>query len=184
MSTLLLALFSAATASSSLTLAEGEPLALDEELARVRIPWSDDSGKGFGLAYDNGSWGNQWMQGLRLKIAFHDHFGANLRGIALFGSAPSFGDRIDLGGRLEFYGCSPVFLNFVRLYGGGGLSVLSPVHGVADAKVAIGGGGYFGFEVFQLPWMSWILEVGGNSGSQDSFGAGATITAGIQFYPF
>ena len=32
--------------------------------------------------------------------------------------------------------------------------------------------------------LSWVIEVGGSSGSRDGFGAGATIMAGLHVYPF
>ncbi|MCC7380951.1 MAG: hypothetical protein IT384_03930 [Deltaproteobacteria bacterium] len=187
MSILLLALLTAVTATSTPPLDTGT-LAFDampgDEIARVRVPWTEPSGTGVGVAYDNGSWGGEWMQGVRLNVPFGEHWGADARGLMLLGSDPSFGDRVDFGGRLELYGRSPVFLNLVRLYGGGGISVMAPVHGVSDPKATVGGGGYFGFEFFLNHRLSWILEVGGNSGSQDAFGSGATITAGLKLYPF
>ena len=45
-------------------------------------------------------------------------------------------------------------------------------------------GGQFGFEFFMLKQLSWIIEVGGQSGSRDGFGAGATVMAGLHLYPF
>lgn len=150
----------------------------------LRVPWIEPSGQSIAISYDNGSWGGNWTQSLRLFVPFGDHFGALARGLVMFGSGQAFADRIDLGGRIELIGRSPVLLNLVRLYGGGGISFMSPVHGVTNRELTVGGGGQFGFEFFLTPHIGWTLEVGGNSGSQDGFGSGATILAGISIYPF
>ncbi len=150
-------------------------------VSRLRIPWTEPSGTGVALGYENGSWGGEWAQGIRLRIPIGSAFSIDLRGLVLGGLNI---DRWDLGGRLDLSGGSPVFLNFVRIYGGGGVQVFRPVAGVDQRKVSVGGGGHFGMELFLTPFMSWIFEVGGSSGSQDGFGAGATIMAGVQFYPF
>jgi hypothetical protein len=155
------------------------------DLTMLRVPWTERSGRGVAFAYDAGMWGQDWMQGLRIKIPLGEHVYVNARGIVLFTPSGSpWPDRVDLGGRLELGGATPVFLNLVRLYGGGGVSAFAPVSGVSgDKPVSIGGGGYFGFEFFVFHRMSWILEVGGNGGVGGS-GSGATITAGLQIYPF
>lgn len=150
----------------------------------LRVPWTEPSGQSLAFSYDNGSWGGNWTQSVRLFVPFGDHFGALARGLVMFGSGRTFAERIDVGGRLELIGRSPVLLNLVRLYGGGGISVMSPVHGVTNREITVGGGGQFGFEFFLTPHIGWTLEVGGNSGSQDGFGSGATILAGISIYPF
>lgn len=172
---------SGAPEASAAPAAPAEVVAEDETaLARVRVPWTDPAGDGIGLAYDNGSWGGEWSQGIRLMVPFGDHVAANLRGLIIFDGR----DRADAGGRLELIGRSPVFLNLVRLYGGGGIQLFRPVSGVTNPETYIGGGGHFGFEFFLMRRMSWILEVGGQSGySKDGVGSGATIIAGIQFYP-
>jgi hypothetical protein len=77
-----------------------------------------------------------------------------------------------------------VFLNLLRLYGGGGVQVFAPVTGTNSSKASVGGGGAFGFEFFLNDRLSWILEVGGSSGAAGSNSSGATVTAGLQFYPF
>jgi hypothetical protein len=155
-----------------------------QALAVVTLPWTQPSGKGVAFAYDDGSWGGTWMQGVRVRIPLHPYFGMNIRGIMLmdFGPSPI---RIDMGGRLELFGQSPVFLNLFRLYGGGGVEVFRPITPVTGQllPVDIGGGGYFGFEFFLTPRVSWLLELGGHGGSS-AHAAGATINAGIQFYPF
>ncbi|MFO0728364.1 MAG: hypothetical protein U1E65_31580 [Myxococcota bacterium] len=159
------------------------PAAGSSELDTLRVPWTEPSGQSLSFAYDNGSWGGNWTQSVRVFVPFGDHFGGLARGLVMFGG-PTFGERIDVGGRLELIGRSPVLLNFVRLYGGGGISLMSPVHGVDKPQLTVGGGGQFGFEFFMTPHIAWTLEVGGNSGSQDGFGSGATILAGINIYPF
>ncbi len=149
-------------------------------LARIKIPWTEPSGEGFGFGYASGSWGGEWTQELRLRIPIYRFIAMGLRGIAV-GSLQT--ERWDLGGRIELIGQPPVFLNLVRLYGGGGLQVFRPVSEVDDPKTSIGGGGHFGFEFFMGAGMSWILEIGGSSGVGDSRAAGATIIGGVNFYP-
>ena len=89
-------------------------------------------------------------------------FGLRVRGIMVFGQ-PDLGDSMAAGGRAELIGRTPAYLNLVRLYGGGG---------------------FFGFEFFLHAKMPFFLEVGGNSGTVGTSGAGATIEAGVQMYPF
>jgi hypothetical protein len=151
--------------------------------AQVQVPWSGTSGTGVAFGYDNGSWGGEWVQGIRVRIPIIRMFSVNVRGIAVNSSAGEEA-RWDLGGRLEAIGHGPVLLNLVRLYGGGGVQLFYPVSGVDDKKITWGGGGHFGFEFFMLESMSFYLEIGGQSGVGEGLGGGATVVAGLQIYPF
>jgi hypothetical protein len=146
-------------------------------------PFEGRGGTGVSLAYDNGGWGGEFAQGLRLRMPLLSHWAVNLRAIALHGLERE-PYRFDLGGRLELIGHTPVYLNLVRLYGGGGVQVFRPLSGVDQAETAVGGGGQFGFEFFLSRRAAFFLEVGGSSGSQGEFAAGATLAAGVQVYPF
>jgi hypothetical protein len=105
----------------------------------------------------------------------------NLRGISTFGAME--GDtRWELGGRLEIVGHTPVFLDLVRLYGGGGPEIAARASGPGEKKAAWGGGGHFGFEFFLKPQMSFFTEIGGHAGNELT--GGGTALAGMMFYPF
>jgi hypothetical protein len=154
------------------------PAPEDEALAStLKLPWTQPSGQGLALGLDNGLWGGDWCNGIRAKIPLGRHFAVHARGLAIF----AFDDtnRVDLGGRLEFIGQSPVMLNVMRLYGGGGLQVFYPVSGDVTRKASFGGGGHFGFEFFMSPRYSWFIEVGGQGGSP---APGATVMAGMNFF--
>ena len=154
-----------------------------QKTSRIALPWKHDSGKSFAIGYANGLWGKFFAQELNTKIPFwqseYGSVGARVRGIAIH----SGDQRFDLGGRLELYGASPVLLNFVRLYGGGGYQLFYPVGSGApsDKKIDHGLGGYYGFEFFFRDYVSFDIEIGGQGSSVAS---GATIMAGVVFYPF
>lgn len=147
------------------------------------LNWREQSGQGVSFAYESGLWGSRWEQGLRFGVPFGRHFAVNLR--ALYTSDTSIEDDVpytaDLGGRLDFIGRSQPFLNLVRLYGGGGMQVFEPVFATEGRSTQIGGGGHFGFEFFCTPHYSFFLEVGGQGGKPS---AGATVLAGMAFYPW
>jgi hypothetical protein len=172
----------------SSTAALAEELPSGEEM-RARVPWTEPSGHGLAIAYDNGSWGGAWMQSLRFKLPVFEQtspdgwplgsFALGVRGLYVDHPDP---DRVDLGARFELTGHSPVFLNLVRLYGGGGPQLVRAISSRAeDRRWTWGGGGYFGFEVFMSAGFSFYAEIGGNGGAPLS---GATITGGMAFYPF
>jgi hypothetical protein len=152
--------------------------------SETKVPWSGPAGTGVSFGYENGLWGNAWVQGVRVKIPLHQRFGVALRPLALQHVAGGGDYRADLGGRVEIYGASPVYLNFARIYGGGGVQVFQAVTGVSDAKPYFGGGGHFGFEFFLNQRMSFFAEIGGTSGAQDNFGTGGTAMAGLTWYPW
>lgn len=146
------------------------------DLALAQVPWTEPAGRGFAVGYSLGSWGNWWAQNLQIHIPFALQGGVVVRGIAM--RHPD-ADRWHLGGRLELRGQGPVYLNLVRIYGGGGVQLLTPVSGVSKGKAKVGGGGYFGFEFFNARWASCFIEIGGQGGGP---APGATIMAGIQLY--
>lgn len=161
-----------------------EPVSDDDGLLRLQIPWTEPSGQGLALGYDNGAWGGEWSQGVRVLVPLGAHFGVDVRGLMVLASAGAQDAQVHLGGRLELIGRSPVLLNVLRLYGGGGVQLFAPVGEAPSHAATMGGGGHFGFEFFMMPSMSWILEVGGQSGVADGVGGGASIVAGLQLYPF
>jgi hypothetical protein len=140
------------------------------------------AGRGLALGFDNGVFGRAYEQGLRIRIPILGHYAFGLRGVS------AFGDRSGelawyLGGRAELIGHTPVFLNLVRLYGGGGPEVLTRVHGTGGGdQTLIGGGGQFGFEFFLHPKMSFFVEIGGRA--RDDVTRGGTAIAGMMLYPF
>ena len=169
--------------SAAASLAPQDP-AKSWEVARLKIPWTGPSGEGLALGMSVGSWGGAMATGIRARVPLHHAFGLQLQVLTLArtGEQAENNGRLDVGGRLEFYGASPVFLNLVRIYGGGGISVFYPVIGVPTAHPMIGGGGHFGFEFFNSEHFAYYLEVGGNSGSMGAFGSGPTIMTGMHFY--
>jgi hypothetical protein len=157
--------------------------AADGEEGLERIPWRAPRGRALSFAYENGLWGGTFEQGLRVKIPVHPNWGFVLRPIYLHDmEGPTY--RGDIGGRLELYGASPVFLNLARIYGGGGVQVFDAIAGLPNAHLTTGGGGHFGFELFYMPQSSFFFEIGGTSGAQGGVGAGGTAIAGVTFYPF
>ncbi len=173
-------LFVAATASRAASADEAAPASDD---FGARVPWRAPNGRAVSLSYENGLFGGTFEQGIRVKIPFHANWGMVARPMFLH-DVTSASYRGDVGGRLELYGASPVFLNFARIYGGGGAQVFQAVSGLANAKPAMGGGGHFGFEFFYTPRSSFFIEIGGTSGAQGGVGAGGTAIAGVTFYPF
>lgn len=161
-------------------LAAESPAMAEGEAESPRPAWTEESGRGVALGYENGLWGSLFVQGLRVRVPFGASWGLVGKGLFLHQTTGEY--RGDAGGRLDLYGSSPVLLNFVRLYGGGGPYVMHVVTGAGSKEVQIGGGGHFGFEFFMKPSFSWVLEVGGGSGV-DGRGGGGTAVAGFQWYP-
>lgn len=170
------------------------------------VPWNGPTGRGVGIGFEEGAWAGVWGNGLRVFVPFFEQiggryagsFGMNLRGLVFFGSsvdcsssAPrspatcSNASNDHYGGRFELVGRSPVFLNLVRLYGGGGVELFSAFGSLAgDRSVQVGGGGQFGFEFFLNRRFSFYLEVGGHSGVGNTLPGGETVIAGMNVYPF
>jgi hypothetical protein len=169
-------LFVASLTSSMLT----GTLALADE-PDVPRPAAERTGRGPAIGLDNGIMGRAYEQGLRVRIPIFQHFAIGLRGLSTFGERA--GDIAwYVGGRAEIVGHSPVYLDHVRLYGGGGPEVITRVQGSGGDKTSVGGGGQFGFEFFFGPSLSFFAEIGGHSG--DDLTAGGTALAGLMLYPF
>jgi hypothetical protein len=145
------------------------------------LPSSVPGGQGLALGYENGLFGDGFGQGLRLKLPFTQHWGVVARALSVIDEGAPGRFDWSLGGRLEVFGQSPVFLNLVRLYGGGGPQFFRGLRGGREGQSGWGGGGQFGFEFFQSPRVSLFLEVGGQGG--DGQVGGATVLAGINIYP-
>jgi hypothetical protein len=173
---------------------------------QLTVPWNGPTGRGVGIGFEEGAWAGVWGNGLRVFVPFYEAIGGryagsigmNLRGLVFFGSGEACGTvnvvapiscssvtNDHYGGRFELIGRSPVFLNLVRLYGGGGVELFS-VFGsdVSDHAVKVGGGGQFGFEFFLGRRFSFYLEVGGHSGAGNYVQGGETVIAGMNVYPF
>jgi hypothetical protein len=152
--------------------------------ALLRIPWVDATGQGVSVGYDLGLWGRAVGHSLRLRVPFvHDHWCLVARALGAIG-AKGTGEvdtPIDYGGSFELQGQSDVFLNLIRLYGGGGVEVVHEHHGIDRGHTGWTGRYEFGFEFFLAPRMSFTLEVGGN-GLGTALTEGPMIFAGINLY--
>jgi hypothetical protein len=142
----------------------------------LALPWPERSGQGVGLGYQLGSWAGNFTQELRVRIPF-GQAALHVGGIYLLDEP---GNTHNLGGRLTLTSGTPVYLNLVRIYGGGGVDMLSAVN-KEGSPLMWGGGGFFGFEFFMNHRESFFIEIGGRGGKKYS---GATIMAGINLFPF
>ena len=149
--------------------------------ASVAVPWTDPTGQRLAVGAETGLVGHGFGQGLRLRIPFTLHLGAVVRALSVLDTADADHARWSLGGRLELYGQSAVFLNLVRLYGGGGVQLFRDVRGDDRGLHSWGGGGQVGFEFFLSPRTSSFVEVGGSGGGRLT--SGATVLAGMNLYP-
>ena len=165
---------------------------------QLSVPWSGPTGKGVSIGLEEGGWSGSFGTGLRVHIPFVSFFGATIRG--LFLAAPSTSNVVNpadrnmtqlstvlnehAGGRIDLIGRSPVFLNLVRLYGGGGVEVFSALGAGVDHTAVVSGGGEFGFEFFLQRRFSFYLEVGGHGGVDNGLPGGETVVAGMNLYPF
>jgi hypothetical protein len=141
-------------------------------------------GHGVAFGYDNGIWGNQFEQGVRVRLPIARHWAVLARGIVLHAVGTAMEPyRMGAGGRLEIIGFSDVLHGFARMYGGGGVQVLGTVTG-ASTPLGVAGGGEFGAEMFVTPKLAFYFEIGGTGGAKDGFGAGGTAIAGLHAYPF
>jgi len=156
-----------------------------EATPALQLPWTAPSGQGVALSYETGAFGVDWQQGLKLQIPFGLHFAMNLRPmvlVELHGLEPS--NAVAVGGRLELIGRTPVYLNLIRLYGGGGGGPFVNLSGPATNQVTVEGGGQFGFECFLSPHLSFYAEIGANGCSAGAaLCSGATVVAGVSAYP-
>ncbi len=147
---------------------------------QLTVPWSGPTGQGISIGLEEGGWAGVYGSGLRVHIPFVPFFGVTARGLFTNGASSS---NAEFGGRLDLVGRSPVFLNLVRLYGGGGVEVFSEMEsGLRTPHLS--GGGQFGFEFFLQRWMSFYLEVGGHGQVDANLPGGETVVAGMNLYPF
>ncbi len=161
---------------------------------QLTVPWTGPTGKGVSFGLEEGAWSGVWGTGLRVFVPFVEHLGGRyagslgltLRGLVLTGANTSTAaaPADHAGGRFELVGRSPVYLNLVRLYGGGGVEVFSAFGSGVDHEVKVGGGGQFGFEFFLNKRFSFYLEVGGHSGVDKGLPGGETVVTGMNLYPF
>jgi hypothetical protein len=148
------------------------------------VPWTDPTGQGLAVGYDLGLWGQAAGNSLRLRAPFlRQHACLVGRFLAALGPPGSDGaDRaIEYGGSFELHGQTDVYLNLMRLYGGGGLEVIHGHTGLDAGRTVWAGKYEFGFEFFISPHVSFTLEVGGN-GSATTLTDGPTVFAGINGY--
>jgi hypothetical protein len=152
----------------------------------ITLPWTAPSGQGVGLSYDNGAYGQFWEQSLKFALPITPFFVVNIRPMLLMqitGTGAPQGS-IGVGGRVELIGRTPVFLNLIRIYGGGGGGPFVDVAGPQKGQVTAEGGGEFGFEFFLQPHFSFYSEIGGNGcGVGTGLCSGATVVAGLTWYP-
>jgi len=138
------------------------------------------------LGYDQGMLGEgQFTQGLKLQIPFGQFAGMRLRPMWMHARTNDAYDAA-MGGRIDFYGSSPILLGVVRLYGGGGPQIgYRPFYDTSDPgdQTALGLGGFFGWEFFVSRNYTFSLEVGGQSPLHGAgLGAGASVMAGMNFF--
>jgi hypothetical protein len=142
--------------------------------------------RGVGLGYDNGLWGQGFMQGLKVDIPFGKRvgqfLGLRVRSMFVHTTEDAYDPVINSG--LELFGRGPVFYGIVRMYGGGGCWIgIRPVPTDEGGTWAITGGGHVGFELFYVSRSSFTFEFGGQgSGHHLDLDAGASVVAGVALY--
>lgn len=114
-------------------------------------------------------------------MPFGRYFGLHVRAISVIGD-PGTGFQWNVGGRVELFGQTPVFLDRMRFYGAGGVQAFYPVRGSAAPVLLWGGAGEFGFEFFLTRRAAFFIEIGGSGANP--LVSGGTALAGINVYPF
>ena len=155
-----------------------------QDIEHINNRWS-----GIGVGYDNGLWGNEFGQTLKVSIPFGKNLGRfmglRLRG-GLIHHNDDLNDQFDpvVNVGAELFGRGPVWNGMLRVYGGGGLwAGIRPNPTSVGQKVALGGGGHFGLEVLAAPFMSFTFEIGGQSPAHDlGHDGGASAMGGVMFY--
>lgn len=142
-----------------------------------------EPGPGVAVGYENGLWGANFAQGLRLRVPFTPRFGLMVKAVLAHPTSHEHNMMAHYGGgRLELWGASRPLADLFRVYGGGGLVVTTKVLGMAvDKEVHWGLGGHFGLEVFMTRHAAFFIEIGGSTNA-DGTVAGATAMAGLQWY--
>jgi hypothetical protein len=162
-----------------------EPSApLAPQPALLLAPWTDPTGKGVAIGFDIGLWGRAMGQSLRVRVPFlRHHWCLVTRALGAVGQKSSDGtdSALDYGGSFELQGQTDVYLNLIRLYGGGGVEVVHGYRGPDRGHTTWAGKYEFGFEFFLSPRISFTLEVGGN-GLGTASTEGPTVFAGMNVY--
>lgn len=171
-------------AVSPITAHAQEPPATEPQAALLRAPWMDPTGRAVAIGFDIGLWGRAMAQSLRIRVPIlRHHWCLVARALGAVGpkGTDGTGNAIDYGGSLELHGQSDVYLNLIRLYGGGGVEAVHEDRGVDRGHTGWTGRYEFGFEFFLGPRISFTLEVGGN-GLGTALTEGAMIFAGLNLY--
>jgi hypothetical protein len=157
------------------------PLPTQEFTEEINRNW-----RGVGIGYDNGLWGQQFAQGLKVDVPFGPKVG-QFAGIRVRGlMVNSWNNVIQdqplylVGG--ELFGRGPVWAGIVRVYGGGGVWY-GTTEVAREQQDGIAAGGHYGVEAILFERGSFTFEIGGQSGIDgDGPGLGASVMAGIMFY--
>lgn len=159
------------------------PVPLTPPLGPTAAPPPLPPGPGVALGYENGLWGANFAQALRARFPFSDRWGLVVKAAITHPTDHSHNVMPHYGGwKLELFGSSKPILDVARVYGGGGFVVTKKVLGTGgDEDVHYGLGGYFGLEIFMTRHAAFFIEIGGSS-NPDATAAGATVTAGLQWY--
>lgn len=146
------------------------------------LPWNGRTGHGFSFGIDEGGWSGNFLTGVRVKVPLlGDHLGLVLRpNFVSSNTGPN-----NVGGRIDIIGQSDVYLNLIRLYGGGGVELYALVGGGSKVhSVSVSGGGQFGFEFFLSRYSSFYIEIGGHGAVDATLPGGLTVVTGMNFYPW
>ncbi len=157
------------------------PLPTPEFAEQINRNW-----RGVGIGYDNGLWGREFAQGLKIDVPFGPVVG-QFAGIRVRGMMVNSGNELlqeqplYLGGG-ELFGRGPVWAGILRVYGGGGIWYGSTVI-AGEQDDGIAAGGHYGVEAILFERGSFTFEIGGQSGIDGNGpGLGASVMAGIMFY--
>jgi hypothetical protein len=139
--------------------------------------------RGLGLGYDNGLWGREFGQGLKIDVPFGPRVGQfvgmRVRGVMTHPNAAEEGP-IGMAG-LELFGRGPVMAGLVRVYGGGGAWYGGTLGSSEELGLAFGG--HYGLETLLTPRTTFAIEIGGQSPVDGALrSAGASIMGGATFY--
>jgi hypothetical protein len=172
------------------TLLSGAALAAPAAIAPVNdqefVQKINNYWRGVGLGFDNGLWGEEFAQGIKVDLPFGNRVGqfvgVRLRGLMVHQDSPLIDyEPLYLWGG-ELFGRGPVWGGIVRVYGGGGVWYGTVDFGGSQDE-GWAGGGHYGIEAILFERGSFTFEIGGQSGIDgDGPGAGASVMAGIMFY--
>lgn len=177
---LAVSLFASAPALAAKEAPEIGPLPDAEYIADINAKW-----RGVGVGYDNGLWGQNFGQGVKLDLPFGPKIGQfvglRLRGLMIHEETPNAFTPV-MGGGAELFGRGPVLMGIVRVYGGGGVYYGEALN-LDSAEPRLTAGGHYGVEVLVSERNSFTFEVGGQGPMHpDGRDAGASVMAGTTFY--